>query len=74
MITIEQRWAPALFSRFQALALVSAKARETSESAERVRKNTNTVYVQLSPSHTGNPVLEPKAAGQGKSKSCEQDV
>jgi hypothetical protein len=76
----EQRWTPALFSRFRALALARAKQKKSakarrkksakkSESAERERKKAR--ILAFSSTQSGNPVSEPKAARQGESKGLE---
>jgi hypothetical protein len=74
----DQRWAPALFSRFRArereAKKKSAKVRrkksaKKSESAERERKKTR-IRAFSSP-HSENPVSEPKAARQGESNGFE---
>jgi hypothetical protein len=68
-----QRWAPALFSRFRAREREAKKERESakkkSESAERERKK-DRIHA-FSSSQRGNPVSERKAARQGESKGLE---
>jgi hypothetical protein len=75
-----QRWAPALFSRFCAFALASAKPKKEresakkkergkSKSAERERKKAR-IRAFSSP-HSENLVSEPKAARQEESTGFE---
>jgi hypothetical protein len=63
----KQRWVPALFRIRECEAKkeresAKKKKREKSESAERERKKAR--IRAFSPTHSGNPVLEPKAARQ----------
>jgi hypothetical protein len=75
-----QRWAPALLPRICAFALISAKLKKERDSAKkkerenkqnrRARKKKALICAFSSP-HCGNPVSEPKAAGQRESKDLE---
>ncbi len=70
-----QRWAPALFSRFCAFALASAKPKKERESAKKKErekkakapsaKEKKREFALFLATHSGNPVSEPKAARQG---------
>ncbi len=65
LVGLDQRWAPALFSRFRAREREARrkKSAKKSESAEREKKGRIRAF---SSTHSGNPVSEPKAARQGE--------
>jgi hypothetical protein len=63
------RLAPALFSHFRTREHEAKKEHQSAKKKERERKKRE--FALFPPTHSGNPVSEPKAAREGESKGLE---